>query len=332
MEKWVAITGCNGYIGGQTVLKFKEQGYKVIGADRSNTSPWIRDLVDSFVPAEFINPMFVNQIVDKNPEALIHIAGTSLVGPSLTDPATYYVNNVGNTAKMLGNLALKGWNRTIVYSSSAAVYGDPGNSVLTEENPKLPISPYGQSKLMAEQVLRDCATGYGFKTIALRYFNACGADDHVRHGQLKKATHLIARVIESIMSKGVFTLNGSDYNTPDGTCIRDYLHVEDIANAHYVATQYSHDIMTKADPTREFNLGTGKGVSVRQIMESVERITGKTLLVHNGPRRDGDPEILVASAAKFKRETGWTPASSSIDNIVRTAWTWYNSVEYRNRA
>jgi UDP-glucose-4-epimerase GalE len=329
MEKWVAITGCNGYIGGQTVLRFKDLGYKIIGVDRNNTSPWIREKVDSFISGDFINPMFVNMIIDKNPEALIHIAGTSLVGPSVKDPGPYYVNNVGNTARLLTSLAARGWTKTVVFSSSAAVYGDPGESALTETSPKLPISPYGQSKLMAEQVLRDCATGYGFKTIALRYFNACGADSNVRHGQLKQATHLIARIMETIVNKGVFTLNGSDYATADGTCVRDYLHVEDIANAHYIATRYAE---TMTVPSAEFNLGSGQGASIKEIIASVERITGRTVLVHTGPRRDGDPATLVASAQKFKRDAGWKPENSSLDNIVRSAWAWYNSIEYKNKA
>jgi UDP-glucose 4-epimerase len=329
MEKWVAITGCNGYIGGQTVLRFKDLGYKIIGVDRSNASPWIRSQVDSFVTGDFINPMFINLIIDKNPIALIHIAGTSLVGPSVTDPGPYYSNNVGNTARLLTSLAARGWTKTVVFSSSAAVYGDPGTSLLTEESPKLPISPYGQSKLMAEQVLRDCAVGYGFKTIALRYFNACGADSKVRHGQLKQATHLIARIMETIVNKGVFTLNGNDYPTSDGTCVRDYLHVEDIANAHYIATLYAETMTT---PSVEFNLGSGQGASINDIIASVERITGRTVLVHTGPRREGDPATLVASAQKFKRDAGWKTESSSLDNIVRTAWAWYNSNEYKNKA
>ena len=218
-----------------------------------------------------------------------------------------------------------------MFSSSAAVYGDPGNSTsLTEQSDKAPISPYGQSKLMAEQVLRDCAAGYGFKTIALRYFNACGADTKVRHGQLKQATHLIARIMETIVNKGVFTLNGSDYNTPDGTCVRDYLHVEDIANAHYLSTLYSEGMAPGSSV--EYNLGSGKGVSIKEIIASVERITGRIVLTHTGPNREGDPASLVASAYKFKKETGWKSNASDIDNIVKTAWAWYNSAEYRNRA
>ena len=330
MDKCVAITGCNGYIGGQTVLRFKDLGYHVIGVDRNNTAPWIRSVADTFVSGDFTNPIFINSIIDKNPSALIHIAGTSLVGPSMSDPGPYYLNNVGNTARLLATLASRGWKKTVVFSSSAAVYGDPGNTTLTEESDKSPISPYGQSKLMAEQVLRDCAAGYGFKTIALRYFNACGADSKVRHGQLKAATHLIARIMETIVNKGVFTLNGEDYPTTDGTCVRDYLHVEDIANAHYLSTLFAEGM--EPGSSKEFNLGSGQGVSIREIIASVERITGRIVLTHTGPRREGDPATLVASAYKFKSETGWKSDASNIDSIVRSAWAWYNSAEYKARA
>jgi len=330
MDKCVAITGCNGYIGGQTVLRFKDLGYRVIGVDRNTTAPWIRDTVDTFITGDFTNPIFINSIINKNPSALIHIAGTSLVAPSMTDPGPYYLNNVGSTARLLSTLASRGWKKTVVFSSSAAVYGDPGDSTLTEESPKTPISPYGQSKLMAEQVLRDCATGYGFKTIALRYFNACGADSRVRHGQLKAATHLIARIMETIVNKGVFTLNGDDYSTADGTCVRDYLHVEDIANAHYQSTLLAESMAPNSSV--EFNLGSGQGISIKEIIASVERITGRIVLTHTGPRREGDPATLVASARKFKKASGWKPDASNIDNIVRSAWAWYNSAEYQARA
>lgn len=329
-DQWIAITGCNGYIGGQTALRFKDLGYKVLGIDRNATSPWVTEQLDQVIKGDFNNAIFINSFIDKNPVALIHIAGTSLVGPSVTDPAPYYANNVGNTAKLLAAVAERGWHKTVVFSSSAAVYGEPQVNTLTENSPTVPLSPYGHSKLMAEQVLRDCAKGYGFKTIALRYFNACGADSQVRHGQLKAATHVIARIMETIVNKGVFTLNGTDYPTHDGTCVRDYLHVEDIAEAHFLATKYSESV--GPGTSIELNLGTGKGVSINEIIASVERITGRTVLVHKGPMRVGDPATLIAYADKAKKTMGWTPANSSIDNIVKTAWAWYNSAEYKGRA
>ena len=326
-ERWVAITGCNGYIGGQTVLKFKDLGYKVIGVDRNNTSPWIKQMVDVFIQGEITNGMFINVVIDKNPGALIHIAGTSLVGPSVTDPAPYYVNNVGNTAKMLGLLAARGWKKTVVFSSSAAVYGNPvKDNWIYENDPKEPLSPYGRSKLMAEQVLEDLSKAYGFKVVCLRYFNACGGDSKVRHGQIKQATHIIARIMETIINKGVLTVNGDDYDTLDGTCIRDYLHVEDIADAHYTATEHDPSIKFSV-----FNLGSGKGVSIKEVIAAVERITGRTVLYQVGARRDGDPAKLVACPDKFKKATGWKPLNSSIDNVVKTAWNWYNSYEYKAR-
>lgn len=328
-EKWIAITGCNGYIGGQTALKFKELGYSILGVDRNNSSPWIQNVADIIIPSEFNNAMFVHLVAEKNPEALIHIAGTSLVGPSITDPGPYYNNNTGNTARLLSDLANKGWNKTVIFSSSAAVYGNSDANSISEQHITAPINPYGRSKLMAEQAISDCAVAYGMKAVSLRYFNACGADKKVKHGQMKQATHLIARVIESIIYNQVFILNGDDYPTPDGTCVRDYLHVEDIANAHYQAMVYANSMTTSHEV---FNLGTGKGISINQIISSVERITGKKILTHVGPRREGDPARLVADSRKFQRFTSWKPVSSDIDNIVRTAWNWYNSDEYGDRA
>lgn len=330
-DKWVAITGCNGYIGGQTVLKFKDLGYKVIGCDRNHAlSPWMREHIDVAIPGDFTSGLFTTAVQSKDPEAVIHIAGTSLVGPSVTDPATYYINNVGNTAKLMKSLAEKGWTRTFIFSSSAATYGNPVDiKMLTEESPTQPISPYGQSKLMAEQVIRDCAKAYGFKSVALRYFNACGADAQVRHGQVKQATHVIARLMESLINGGVFTLNGQDYDTADGTCVRDYLHVEDIARAHVDAMLIAKEFK---DSFQEFNLGTGRGYSIREIIDAVERITGKTVLVHTGPRREGDPATLVASPQKFKNWSGWRAENSKLENIVRTSWAWYNSRRYQDYA
>lgn len=330
MDKWVAVTGACGYIGGQTVLKFKDKGYKVLGVDRAATAPWIRQACDAFVEGDFTNLMFVLNVVNNNVEAIIHCAGTSLVGPSVLSPGQYYVNNVGNTAKLLAILKENKWQGTFVFSSSAAVYGNPAELPLTEKSPKIPMSPYGHSKLMTEQVIRDCAAAYNLKAISLRYFNACGADLQARHGQVREATHLIARIMESVIKNSVFTLNGTNYDTPDGTCIRDYLHVDDIANAHYLAVQYAHTMSVGA--CEEFNLGSGAGASNKEIIASVEKNIPRKVLVHNGPRRDGDPDKLVASASKIVKHMGWKPENSNIDKIVRSAWAWYNSEEFKNRA
>jgi UDP-glucose 4-epimerase len=330
MDKWVAVTGACGYIGGQTVLKFKDKGYKVLGVDRAATAPWIRQACDAFVEGDFTNLMFILNVVNNNVEAIIHCAGTSLVGPSVLSPGQYYVNNVGNTAKLLAILKENKWQGTFVFSSSAAVYGNPVEFPLTENSLKVPVSPYGHSKLMTEQAIKDCAFAYNLKAISLRYFNACGADLKGRHGQLKNATHLIARIMESVLNKSVFTLNGTNYDTPDGTCVRDYLHVDDIANAHYLSVQYAQTMETGS--SQEFNLGTGTGISINEIIASVERNIPYKVLVHKGPRREGDPAKLVASSSKIVKHMGWKPENSSIDNIVRSAWAWYNSTEFKNRA
>jgi len=332
MEKWIAITGCNGYIGGQTVLKFKDAGYKILGADRNNLlSPWMREYVDLLIPGDFTSGLFRSAVVAKNPSALIHIAGTSLVGPSISDPADYYMNNVGNTARLMKSLAEAGWNRTFIFSSSAAVYGVSDNSkILYETSITNPNNPYGQSKLMAEQVIKDCSAAYGFKSVAFRYFNAAGADSRVRHGQMKKATHIIARLIEAVINRSVFTLNGKHYDTPDGTCIRDYLHVEDIADAHFNAVSICDDL--RESFFESYNLGTGKGYSNQEIINAVEKITGKSILVHVGPNRIGDPAMLVAGYRKFKNWSSWEPRNSQLDNIIRTGWAWYNSQCYQNFA
>lgn len=331
-DEWIAITGCNGYIGGQTVLEFKRLGYKILGIDRNQTTgSWLRENIDSFIPGDYVNGMFLHQIRQQKPVALIHIAGESLVGPSVTNPSLYYVNNVGGTSRLLNALYTIGWKGTFIFSSSAAVYSelDPvRNDSIRETFETVPPSPYGTSKLMTEKVIEDCAKAYGMKAVALRYFNACGADAQVRHGQVKSATHLIARVMHSLLNKDVFTLNGSDYSTPDGTCVRDYLHVEDIARAHRVAYELCKTF--KPGQFDYFNLGTGKGYSIKEIISAIERLTNKQLLVHKGPRRPGDPGRLVANPKKIEGTAGWKADNSSLDNIIRTSWAWYNSQRFKD--
>lgn len=325
MSRWVAITGCGGYIGGQTAIHFRDLGFQVLGCDRNALPFWLKDQVSVFVQSDFTGSVFLDQIRDLECEAVIHIAGTSLVGPSVVDPGIYYHNNVGETAKLMRELYMRGWEGPVVFSSSAAVYGNPVSSLpLKEDQAGHTCSPYGTSKWMAEQVLEDCARAYGLSAVALRYFNACGADTGARHGQVKNATHIIARVMESIINDKTFTLNGQDFDTPDGTCVRDYVHVTDLAQAHA-------DAITVALPGRlqAYNLGTGQGYSNKAIVDTAERITGHRLNIEVGPRREGDPAKLVADSSHFQRVTHWRPESSSLDNIIETSWRWYNSSRYQ---
>jgi UDP-glucose 4-epimerase len=326
MSRWVAITGCNGYIGGQTAIHFRDLGFQVLGCDRNELLPWLRDVVSVFVQSDFTGEIFLNTIRDLECEAVIHIAGTSLVGPSVLDPGIYYHNNVGETAMLMRGLYMRGWEGPVVYSSSAATYGNPMSTVpLKEEQAGHPCSPYGWSKWMSEQVLEDCARAYGLSPVGLRYFNACGADTGARHGQVKNATHIIARVMESLINDQTFTLNGQDFATPDGTCVRDYVHVVDLAQAHA-------DAIAVALPGRfqAFNLGTGQGYSNREIIDMAQQVTGQTLNINVGPKREGDPAVLVADSSRFQRITPWRPKHSGLENIIESSWRWYNSSRYHS--
>lgn len=325
MSGWIAITGVAGYIGGQTALHFHDRGYNILGVDRSwGNAPWMQKSVNVIIPGDFTNDAFAEHVASLKCQAVIHIAGTSLVGPSVRDPAPYYQNNVGSTAMLMQNLHHAGWHGPVVFSSSAAVYGNPETTKpLKEDQAGDPCSPYGWSKWMAEQVLKDSAAAYGHSVVALRYFNACGADAQQRHGQIKGATHIIARVMESLVNDQEFRLNGQDYPTPDGTCVRDYLHVQDIAEAHLQAIDAADRYF------QAFNLGTGQGYSNLEIMQAAERITGRGLQSTVGSRRAGDPAVLVADSTAFTQRTGWTADNSSLDSIIQSGWDWYNSNLYR---
>jgi UDP-glucose 4-epimerase len=324
-KKIVIVTGAGGYIGAHTCLALKNAGYEVIGIDRNfGLAPWTMKFCDVALQSDF-EKVLIEGTPLANAVGVLHIAGTSLVGPSIMDPATYYANNVGATSRFIKNLADAGFKGKFIFSSSAAVYGEPQSDSITETHPLNPISPYGQSKALAEIVLADCAKAYGFKAAALRYFNACGADYKQRHGQVKGATHLLARICESVLEKKPFIVNGTDYPTKSGTCIRDYLHVSDIAQAHV-------DAMEQLDKTYDYyNLGTGIGWSIAEVLEHFEKVTEQKVNVEYGPRREGDPAVLVANGAKFHSEFGWIPTNSRIDTIIATSWAWYQSDYYKGK-
>ena len=316
MTKTVVVTGVSGYIGGQTALMLKDQGHKVFGVDIQQPSTEIFDALTGFSHTDFTDQICFNMIDNVAPDAIIHCAGTSLVGPSILNPEAYYHNNFVKTLIMLNHLINNGSKARIIFSSSAAVYGDPVMTPCQEEDPPMPISPYGESKHMVEMMLSSYQHAYNIDYVAFRYFNAAGADAQGRHGQAPGATHIIARVLESIRDEQPFTLYGTDYPTEDGTCVRDYVHVEDIARAHVMA------IDSKVYPG-VYNLSNNVGISNRGIISAAEKITGKKLSVVSGPVRAGDPATLTASADRFD-QVGGSWRKYGLDDIIVHAWAWYN--------
>lgn len=310
----VVVTGAAGYIGGQIALQLHDSGHKVIGIDRRHLPHHLGGLME-FVQADFDSDESFRKIIETRPGAIVHCAGTSLVGPSIKNPSDYYNNNVVKTLHLL-NIVLAAIPKTrFIFSSSAATYGVPAAALPCQEADHLkPISPYGESKLMVEQILAAYYRAYGLDYVAFRYFNACGADPQGRHGQEPGATHIIARVLESIASGREFTLNGNNYDTSDGTCVRDYVHVADIARAHVLA-------LSSTIPAGVYNLGSNTGTSNQEIIAAAERITGRKVNVVNGPQRDGDPGVLVAKADKFNQLVHWR--EYELDDMIRHAWKWY---------
>ena len=313
----VIVTGAAGYIGGETVLKLLDAGHSVVAIDQNMPSVHLLACGAKWHVEDFASEGSLDCIRTFEPEAIIHCAGTSLVGPSMLNPEEYYENNFVKTKIMLDYLVKnKFTNIRIIFSSSAATYGDPVMTPVQEVDPTEPISPYGQSKLMIDWMLKSYRLAYGIDFVSFRYFNACSADSQGRHGQANCATHIIARVLEAMRDRQPFTLNGTDYPTEDGTCVRDYVHVEDLASAHIKA-------MDHFIPSDIYNLGTAEGTSNAKIIDAARTITGKTIDVIVGPQRPGDPAVLTADSAKFRSVSGWKP-QFTLNDIITHAWAWYN--------
>jgi len=317
MTQTVLVTGAGGYIGGQTVLALTDAGHRVIGVDRGGISDSLRGLCDEFYELDFDKIPNCDLVAKYHVDTVVHCAGTSLVGPSMLNPEIYYNNNFVKTKRLLDYLVEKNLLHVrVIFSSSAAVYGEPIMTPCQEGDPPAPISPYGESKLMVEMMLEAYRRAYDLNYVAFRYFNACGADHLRRHGQAPGATHIIARLLESIKTNSEFVLNGTNYPTDDGTCVRDYVHVEDIARAHVMAIDQSV-------PGGIYNLGLATIVSNKQIIEAAVSITGQDLAVSTGPVRPGDPAVLTASADSWNRVSGWQP-KYNINDMISHAWAWYN--------
>ena len=313
----VVVTGAAGYIGGQTLLKLIDAGHDVLAVDRVMPPGHLMTTPCSWHTGDFASDLGLDAIKLFCPDAIVHCAGTSLVGPSMTNPEDYYNNNFVKTKILLDYLVDNHYKKVrFVFSSSAATYGNPIITPCQEVDPSEPISPYGESKLMIEWMLKSYHHAYGLDYVAFRYFNACGADSQARHGQASGATHIIARVLESVKAGTMFTLYGINYDTADGTCIRDYIHVEDIADAHVLA-------MDQSIPADVYNLGTNIGHSNLEVIQQAADVTKIAVTHTNGSQREGDPAVLTADAGKFMATSGWQPKYTLRDMIVH-AWAWYS--------
>jgi nucleoside-diphosphate-sugar epimerase len=322
--KTIIITGVLGFIGSHTAKAFKQAGYKVIGIDKAWTMKEGSFFCDQLFIDDFVN-ITANVAKVNSVDAIIHIAGTSLVGPSIADPGEYYRNNVAKTNQMLDDLALAEWKGNIVFSSSAATYGNNCHVPILESAQGIPVSPYGHSKKMCEHVIEDHTRAYGHRSIALRYFNACGCDTDGELGNTWNDTHLIPKVVQAIIEKQPFTINGTKFSTNDGTCIRDYLHVTDIASAHVQAVALCDDF--KTGTFKAYNLGTGHGYSNLEIVQAVKSVTQGNLKIIYGPSREGDPDKLIADPSAFIRDAKWLPMNSRLLTIVETTFNWMKKHE-----
>ena len=314
----ILVMGGAGYIGSHTLKHLKENDYDVLAADNLSTGHKEAVLDSKLVIADLLDLDSLKELFSSYQiDAVIHFAAFSLVGESVTDPAKYYRNNVVGTLNLLDTMREFGVNK-IVFSSTCATYGNPLYVPMDEKHPQSPINPYGQTKLAIEKIFCDYQKAYGLKYIALRYFNAAGADEGSLIGESHTPeSHLIPLVLKAIKGERAdIKVFGNDYDTPDGTCLRDYIHVADLALAHRLALE-------KLDEYQGFiNLGTGIPTSVYQIIQAAEKVSGKPCPTSIAPRRDGDPAELYANNKLAQDILGWQPKYTNIEDIIRTAWNW----------
>jgi UDP-arabinose 4-epimerase len=322
-EKTVLVTGGAGYVGSHACKALAAAGYLPVTYD---------NLVHGHERAVRWGPFERGDLVDRNrllavmhryrPSAVMHFAAYCYVGESVTDPVKYYRNNVGGTLSLVEAMREGGVDRLVV-SSTCAVYGVPAQGgPIDEERPRQPVNPYGHSKHTMEQVVRDASVAHGLRGVIFRYFNAAGADPDGEIGEdHDPETHLIPLVLQAASEpSGSLTVFGTDYPTADGTCIRDYVHVQDLADAHVLGLAHTE----RSAGVAAFNLGTGHGYSVREIIDAARRVTGRDLRIVEGPRRPGDPPELVADATKARRILGWEPQWTDVGGIIDTAWRWHS--------
>ena len=316
----ILVVGGAGYIGSHMVKMLLDSGHEVITFD--NLSSGFRDAIlgGIFVEGDLADISALDDMFTLHqPDAVMHFASYIQVGESVQHPDKYYLNNFTNTLNLM-NTMVKHGVINFIFSSTAAVFGEPEYVPIDEEHVKNPLNPYGRSKWMVEQVLADYERAYGLKSVCLRYFNAAGADPAGLLGERHEPeTHLIPLVLQTLSGKrphiGVF---GRDYDTPDGTCLRDYIHIVDLCSAHLLALTK----LVETGKSMRFNLGNGSGFSVQEVIAAAERVTGKKVNVVEAPRRDGDPARLVADSTLAKTELNWNPVYPDLDSIISHAWNW----------
>ena len=323
----ILVTGGAGYVGAHTCKALSRGGYLPVVIDNLSTGhesfvrwgPLIKaDIRDTDAVANAINTF--------NVDAVLHFAASAYVGESVLDPQKYYENNVAGALSLLAGMLAVGC-RKIIVSSTCAVYGEPAEIPIRECAPKQPINPYGASKAMVERILEDYTRAYSLSSVMLRYFNACGADPEGDVGELRDPeTHLIPRAMMAIQGYlADFSVFGTDYPTPDGTAVRDYIHVSDLADAHVAALAR----LSGRGECKSYNLGTSSGYSVKEVLDAIAAVTGEELRVGKGPRRAGDPPVLVADASLVRRDLDFVPKLSALNSIIATAWSWHRHAHPR---
>jgi len=317
----VLVAGGAGYVGAHASKALAQAGFEPVVLDNLSTGHRAFVRWGPFVAGDIRDAATVATAIRlHNCRAVLHFAASALVGESVHSPALYYENNVGGTLALLAGMREAGCS-VLVFSSSCAIYGQPASVPIRENTRPDPINPYGATKLMAERALADYGAAYGLRAVVLRYFNACGADEAGELGELRQVeTHLIPRAMMALQGHiDDFAVFGNDFETPDGTAIRDYVHVADLADAHVMSLRR----LLAGDDGDVFNLGTGCGHSVAEVLRAIERVSGRPLPTIRGHRRAGDPATLIADPSRARDVLGFTPRRSDLDHIVRTAWRWH---------
>lgn len=319
----VLVVGGAGYIGSHMVKMLGRQGCSVTTLDDLSSGHRDAVLSGDFVRGDMAERAVLDTVLSRGFDAVMHFASFIQVGESVQQPAKYYQNNVCNTLALLEAMRTHGVGQ-FIFSSTAATFGEPQYSPIDERHPQQPINPYGRSKLMVEQVLADYEKAYGLRSVCLRYFNAAGADPEGQLGERHEPeTHLIPLVLQAASGRRPhIAVFGRDYDTPDGTCVRDYIHIQDLCSAHWLALQ---SLMGGAD-SQAYNLGNGQGFSVQQVIDTAQQVTGRSIAVVNAPRRAGDPARLVADARLIQAKLGWQPRYADLATIVAHAWAWETQV------